>query len=826
MWTPRARRFLASEQLPTLAAVVAGLSITLATAALVRDWEVSERRNLVIQTSSGNVEALKGRLVQSVEVLYSIESFIRARPAFTRQEFHDFVSDALVRRPELQGLAWDPWVPNAARAVWEERAHRDGLSAFQFLEEAGSGVLVPAAPRPAYVPVYFMEHLSRNQPALGFDLWSDRTRRAALERARDTGQVTATAPIRLVQEPDSQLGFLVLIPVFEGSPDTLEGRRAALRGFAVAVYRIGDLVEASLRSAAGNGIGVSVTDAETRQEVYRRDAGAPASMPTWETTVDAAGRAWTLRFQPAVTFATDRFLWQAWASLGAGSVITLLLTAYFWSHGRRLGETHESNEALHAEVAVRQRAEAQADSANQAKSSFLANMSHEIRTPLNAIVGYSDILIRDEALSPFHRAAVQTIGLSSNHLLHLINDILDLSKIDAGRMEVMRSEFDLRALVQEVAGICQPLCDEKRLALRVEGLEGWTSVPVLGDVRKLRQVLINLLGNALKFTEAGSATLRVGRDSIGWRFEVADTGPGIPPAVTARIFEPFQQGAPGDQRPGTGLGLAIAHRHVELMGGHLAVESTPGAGSIFWFSLDLPAASMTIDATLVSVNERRVLAEGCTARVLVIDDIDANREVLASILEMAGCDGVTAEGGRAGLETARAFQPDLVFVDMRLPGLDGLDVARMLVQEHGGRGLRIVATSASVLDGERDRCLAAGCDAFLPKPMRAEEVYACLTALLGVSFATPGGDPPAAPDADADLTDVVVPPELLERMTAAAERHSATAFAACLDELDAFSPAARCLGSHLRRALVGYDMDAIQQMLARVTVVPVFAHIP
>ena len=270
----------------------------------------------------------------------------------------------------------------------------------------------------------------------------------------------------------------------------------------MAVYRIGDLVDASLRAAVEKGLGVSVADADAQQEIYRRDAGAPAGMP-WDTTIDAAGRRWTVRFQPTVAIAGSRFFWQAWASLGAGMAITVLLSAYLWSHGRRSAELAASNEALQGEVAVRQRAEAEAETANRAKSAFLANMSHEIRTPLNAILGYSQLLTRHDALDLFQRDAVQTIAASSSHLLHVINEILDLSKIDAGRMDVVRAEFDLTALIQELAVMFQPLCDDKRLSLRVEGLGAGDAIPLVGDAPKLRQVLINLLGNAVKFTKDG-----------------------------------------------------------------------------------------------------------------------------------------------------------------------------------------------------------------------------------------------------------------------------------------------------------------------------------
>ncbi len=299
--------------------------LSFVTTAFVRDWEVRERNALIAQASAEHVEALKGQLIRSMEVLYAIESLLNARKEISRHEFRDFVSHTLGRRPELQGLAWDPRVPGDARAEWETRAQAEGFDTFQFVEQEKDGGLVPAGERGEYFPVYFMEHVDANEPALGFDLGSEAKRRAALERARDTGLATATSPIRLVQEPDAQLGFLVLLPIYASPAATLAERQQHLRGFAVAVYRIGDLVEASLRAAAQRGIGVSVTDTDAGLEIYRRDSATPGRMPIWDTTIDVAGRPWALRFEPPLRFAGSRVLWQAWASLAAGVTITVLL---------------------------------------------------------------------------------------------------------------------------------------------------------------------------------------------------------------------------------------------------------------------------------------------------------------------------------------------------------------------------------------------------------------------------------------------------------------------------------------------------------------------
>jgi len=806
------------RHVPALVALALGLLFTGIATNLVREWEAADQRTLIAQTSAEHIEALKGRLIGSLEVLYAIESFLTARRDVTRHEFHDFVAPPLARRPELQGLAWDPRIPEPARADWEASARRDGLGAFHVVEQRTDGALVPAADRAEYYPVFFMEHVPGNAAALGFDLLSEPRRRAALERARDTGRAAATPPIRLVQEPGSQLGFLVMLPVYARPAQTVAERRAALRGVAVAVYRIGDLAGASLRSAAGKGLNVSVTDADTHLELYRRDAGPAATLPAWETTLDAAGRRWIVRFQPTIGFARDRTLWQSGATLAGGLVITLLLAAYLSSHGRRTAQLAASNRALQSEVGIRQRAEAEAETANRAKSTFLANMSHEIRTPLNAILGYSQILTGQGPSDPFLREAVQTIAGSSNHLLHLVNEILDLSKIDAGRTEVTRAAFDLRALVGELVVMFRPLCDEKRLALRAEGLSDADIVLVEGDTRLLRQILINLLGNAIKFTPLGTVTLRACRLATGrWQFEVEDTGPGIPLDIRERVFEPFQQGRPGGEPGGTGLGLTIARRLAELMGGSLTVDAGARGGSVFRLVVDLPDATSSLPVPLTPFEMRR-LAPGGEVRALVVDDIAANRRVLSAMLGLAGCR--TREAGNRGeaLQATGEFAPDIVFMDVRLAGQDGLAIAREIAGRAQGGSPRVVATSASVLDGERERSLAAGCDGFLAKPLRADEICDCLAALLDVPFVRceSASRPPMAITA-ADLASVTLPEDLIVRMHRAAELHSATALKHCLDELED-DEAGGTLAAHLRGSLASYDMEHIQQVLAEVSV--------
>jgi len=711
-----------SVKAPALTALVAGLVLTLL---VTRElWHINERslQSEVARVSQDRVDVIRGQILRSLEVLHSMVAFFEASGEVTRADFRTFVDGSLSRQPELQALAWDPKVPGNERLAWEGRAQAEGFPQFHFTQEKSEGGIGPANERETYFPVYFLESLQKNALALGFDVGSEKRRREALERARDTGLPTATAPIRLAQECESQQGFVVFEPVFSREVKTAEERREALVGFTTAVFRIGDLVELTLRPMREKAVALSVFDEADGQLLYRQPVGREPGAPHWKTSLDVAGRHWALLFEPTPAFHGQQANPLPWIVLGCGMTITDLLTAYLWSSASQTAR-------MRREVAVRQQAEAAAEAANLAKSEFLANMSHEIRTPMNAILGYSQILSRDDGLPPFHRDAVATIIHSGDHLLHLIDEILDLSKIDAGRMELFLPDFDLAALVRELEGMFQHPCEEKQLGLRID-FPGSPAVLLHGDEGKLRQVLINLMGNAVKFTRSGRLSLSVAEgEGNEWVFQVEDTG--IEPAMVEKIFEPFQQGTV--KEGGTGLGLAIARRQIGLMGGTLEVKSEPGKGTCFTVRVPLPEAVARVEAARPA---RRVkhLAEGVRVRALVVDDIAENRSILSIMLGQIGCEVVLAESGRQALEVIRISQPRIVFMDIRLLGLDGMEVIRRIVEEFNSSGLKIIATSASALAQDGEQCLKVGCDDFVAKPFRAERIYQCLKQLPEVSF--------------------------------------------------------------------------------------------
>ena len=465
-----------------------------------------------------------------------------------------------------------------------------------------------------------------------------------------------------------------------------------------------------------------------------------------------------------------------------------------------------------------------AEEANRTKSIFLANMSHEIRTPLNAVLGYAQILGSEPGLSDAQRKAIETIDLSGRQLLRLINDILDISKIEAGRETLNPVDFDLRSLVQDLGTALEVQCQQKGLRWELEeDLPVWH---VHGDENKLRQVMTNLLGNAVKFTEAGRVMLRVEMRREGmYLFEVTDTGPGIAPEGQKAIFEPFQQEMAGVHHGGTGLGLSIARRQVDLMGGRLGLDSATGKGARFSFTLSLPPARgfESADTDVHSEQEYSAvqrLSDGHVVHALIVDDVATNRDILAQMLDRIGAEVETAESGEEALEQVRQRRPDIVFMDIRMPGgMDGAETTQHLIAEHGRDAMKVVAVTASVFQHQRQRFAAVGFDRFIDKPLRQERIYACLADLLGVGFehadVEPVGD---AADSTVGWQDLALPSELHAGLVAAVDTHSITELRKHVDSLEELGEDGRRLALHLRKLSGRYDMEAVKRVLEEVDV--------
>ena len=389
-------------------------------------------------------------------------------------------------------------------------------------------------------------------------------------------------------------------------------------------------------------------------------------------------------------------------------------------------------EAAEREKIAAQREREAANAANTAKSEFLSNMSHELRTPLNGILGYAQILIRDKTLTAVQKDGLNIIQQSGSHLLTLINDILDLAKVEAGRLDLVPGNVHFRSFLDGIAGIIRMRAEQKNLLFE---LQTPTPLPdgVVADEKRLRQVLLNLLGNAVKFTKAGKVLLRVSAlrsrqqeaqhvDLI--RFEVIDTGVGMTPESVGKLFKPFEQVGDAQSRAeGTGLGLAISRRLVQLMGGDIEIKSELGHGTTFWFEIELPGAAVELREVQQRREQEVTGYAGPRRKILVADDKLSNRLVMVHLLEPLGFEIELAEDGQQLVDKAQAFRPDAILTDLIMPNLTGFEAAQQIRQMPDARNTVIIAVSASVFEMDKEKSKIAGCDDFLSKPVVASQLF-------------------------------------------------------------------------------------------------------
>ncbi len=491
--------------------------------------------------------------------------------------------------------------------------------------------------------------------------------------------------------------------------------------------------------------------------------------------------------------------------------------------GRRL---EEANLRLQETSEVAKDLAVQADQANQAKSIFLANMSHEIRTPLNAILGFAKILKRDAGLSGKHAEHIDTINRSGEHLLHLINEVLDMAKIEAGKTRLESGVFSLEVLFRHVVDLFHQRLLDRGLVFTTL-IDGSLPQSARGDEGKIRQVIVNLLSNAAKFTERGGITLRAsvtrlpGSPSFRLEVEVEDSGPGIAEGDLDMIFREFSQTSTGKKMGGTGLGLAISRSYAQLMEGSLTATSRVGRGSTFRFVANLLEAEGEGVIPEVRGSIVGIEADRRPVRVLLVDDRQDNLDLLWQILEPIGFELEAADDGRKGLEIAEAWQPEAILLDLRMPVMDGFEMARKLREGPLGNTVRIVAVTASVFAQEEVAAYAAGVDGFLRKPFEPAVLLETLGSLLGLvyqrsapsEYAYGLSEPPPAPPG----TSAALPLNLVRAIRNALGSGDIALLRMCEDELRSSYPRE---AESLKRMSDRYDYGAIEAWVSGLEALP------
>ncbi len=592
-------------------------------------------------------------------------------------------------------------------------------------------------------------------PAWGYDIGSDPMQRAAIELAVQTGEPIITGRTRLHLDDQKHAGFRYFLPLYKKgpAPKTAEEREAALEGLIYAPIIL-DLALSDTVVAVEGYLDFEVFDgAETTKDNLLFDYDGHLATATkgighaayeqrmfdsW-SQIKVGGRTWTM-----VTSTTPKFEAANGSSVPGlisvgGILFSVLLAIIVWSLGlsRRQAVALAMNMTaeIRASQEVIRQAKEGAELANRAKSDFLANMSHEIRTPLTAILGFSDILRDDgiiERAPPRRIQAIDTIRSASRHLLSIINDILDLSKIEANKMTVERVSTSLVGVLHEVESLLQPQAIGKGLAFNT-ALASPVPDQIMSDPTRLRQILMNMAGNAVKFTEVGSVTItmssviRNGQSRLV--IDVEDTGAGMTPEQSEQLFKAFGQadGTVTRKYGGTGLGLTICRRLAELMGGTVVLARTePNVGSCFRMDLPLePAPGAAMVARLERVQEtytskRSASSSTLTGRLLLAEDGPDNQRLISFYLRNAGAEVEIAENGRIALEmlevaVAKGCPFDLLLTDMQMPEMDGYTLAKTLRAR--GNYMPIVALTAHAMAEDRKKCMDAGCNDYASKPI-------------------------------------------------------------------------------------------------------------
>lgn len=741
-----------------------------------READVRAENNLQkITTVLGRGTARQFEIVRSVGALMDTHEHV------TKEQFENFVHGAIDRHPAIRALEWVRRIDSTEREIYEGEASVSMSSRPSIVELDDNGRLVPAANRDEYFPVTYVEPIRGNEPAFQFDIASNPTRRAAIDQARKTGELAITAPIKLVQGSESQSGFLLLMPVFEDNTSNLQNddirlsSKSRLKGLALGVYEANTLVTAAGETKAN--FDLQIFDVSSRagpscihvEERFRESCNNPTSLlqsikqsRVYESELQVAGRTWLLIGVTDQMPLFTRVSSTTWTILFGGALTVLLLSSYLVSLWRRKvaveelvknrtlelqianrkllqsdQELRESNSRLSESMKDSRKALEKAESAMRAKSDFLATMSHEIRTPMNGISMASSLLAADASLAKDKRHLAEIVESSCDVLNTILNDVLDMSKIESGKLILNIEPFSISSLITAIESMWSLPMEEKGISFSVE-LATEAPQMICGDEGRIRQIIFNLVSNALKFTDQGCIDITISVETKGSHkriltVEVQDSGIGIDEENLGEIFESFSQeyASTATKYGGSGLGLTISRKLAHQMNGSLEVTSEKGVGSCFTFEAlcksyvrdDRETEKETFD---VGDPKSNAPINGAL-RILVAEDNRLNQELIRLFFSKLGREIDIVDNGMAAVSACRDEGYDVVFMDIKMPAMDGLTAARRIREELAiDNQPFIVALSANAFDSDVEASIAAGMNKHLAKPIDLAGLKICI----------------------------------------------------------------------------------------------------